>query len=178
MNAKLKDLRDMWMWQAPLLSVTVGVFVLVPILIACVLYPSRGVMGLMALPFASIGVAGGLVYGWVVRRVARLRQSASAEEGEAVYGLIVNGIIQSPGVVVLKAGVIEFLPIVGKPLTIPVEAIDSVRTCRWFNGTYYLWKTGFWLKVLGRDRLGFAVATSLAGKWRGLLESTKVPEGV
>lgn len=171
MNTSTTRLRDMWMWQRPLMKAWVSVLVLVPIVAGCVLYPFLGPEALVAFSFAGIGVIGWVVYSWVGNKVERIRRRLTVPDGEVVEGLIVNGIIQSPGVVILRSSEVELIPIVGGVITVPFSEISSLRLTRWFNGVYYKWKTGVWLVVAGRQRLGFAVATNIAYKWQGFLTS-------
>ena len=86
----------------------------------------------------------------------------SADEGEAIPSLIVDGFLQSPGITVLRPDSMLFRPIAGKPVEVRWEEIKSFREVRWFNGTRLFGKTGFWIDVPGRSRLGVALPASSA----------------
>ena len=160
------NFRNTWIWQAPRRPLVTGLLILVPIVVAIILYPYFGAMAFIALPPASAGVLHWVIYGWVARRVARLYATPPTAEGKVADALIVKGFIQWPGIVVLGATEIHLIPIIGAPVTLPLDAIVATKETRWFNGSYRPWKTGFWLTVPGEPRLGFAVSSALADKWR------------
>jgi hypothetical protein len=150
---------DRWLWEAELLRVFVGLMVLASAVLIGILYPILGSKAFFALVFAGVGLVCGIVYGIVGRKVERLR----------LQSLIVNGLIQSPGISFFKDDEIVLCPIVGERLTIRLADIASFRQVKWFNGKLLLFKTGFRLTVAGRGRLGVAVPNSYAELLRSRL---------
>jgi hypothetical protein len=166
-------IRDQWLWNPTPLRVVVSLFVVFPIIATMALYPSVGRHSLWMLTFSIVGLASWAVYGKVGKRVTALSNSFSQEHGEIAECLIVNGVLQSPGVAVLRDDEIVLAPIIGAPTSVPLETISSVREVQWFNGSLLWWKKGFWLAVPGRKRLGFAVADSIAARWGDRLAQNK-----
>ena len=107
-----------------------------------------------------------VIYRSVGRKVESLSQNADPAEGDPVQSLIVNGLIQAPGVVFLQGDSLYLHPIIGKKVEIPLIDIDSVSETTWFNGKGLIRKTGFWLEIEGRKRLGFAVSDSSVPRFR------------
>ncbi len=155
-----RSIREKWLWEREALRVFVGLMVLASVVLICVLYPIFGRKSLVALFFVGVGLVCGIVYGIVGMKVERLRLFISAEGEEGIQSLIVNGLIQSPGISFFKDDEIVLCPLVGERLTIRLADIVSFRQVKWFNGKLLLFKTGFWLSVPGRGRLGVAVANS------------------
>jgi len=164
-----RSIWEKWLWEREALRVFVGLMVLASAVLICILYPVVGSKSLFALAFAGIGLVCGIVYGIVGRKVERLGLFISAEGEEGIQSLIVNGLIQSPGISFLKDDEIVLCPLVGERLTIRLADIVSFRQVKWFNGKLLLFKTGFWLSVPGRSRLGVAVPDFYAGLFRDRL---------
>jgi hypothetical protein len=155
-----RGIREKWLWEWEALRVFVGLMGLVSALLICILYPIVGSKSLFALVFVGVGLVCGVVYGIVGRKVERLGLFISAEGEDGIQSLIVNGLIQSPGISFFKDDEIVLCPLVGERLTIRLADIVSFRQVKWFNGKLLLFKTGFWLSVPGRSRLGVAVPDS------------------
>ena len=166
-------IRDQWLWNPTPLRVLVSLFVLVPIIATTALYPSLGKHSLWMLLLSTAGLAFWAIYGKVGKRVTALSNSFSQEHGEIAECLIVNGVLQSPGVAVLRDDEIVLAPIIGAPTSVSLESISSVREVQWFNGSLLWWKKGFWLAVPGRKRLGFAVVDTIATRWGERLAHNK-----
>lgn len=160
---------ERWLWEREALVVFVGLMVLVSVVLIGILYPILGSKAFFALVFAGVGLVCGIVYGIVCRKVERLRLFISAEGEEGIQSLIINGLIQSPGISFFKDDEIVLCPLVGERLTIRVADVASFRQVRWFNGKLLLFKTGFWLSVPGGGRLGVAVGNSYAELLRSRL---------
>ena len=160
---------DRWLWESQALGVFVGLMVLASVVLIGILYPILGSKAFFALVFAGVGLVCGIVYGIAGRKVEKLRASIPAEEGEGIQSLIVNGIIQAPGITIIKDDEIVLRPIVGERLTIRRGEIASFREVRFFNGQLLVFKTGFRLTVPGRSRLGVAVGNSYAELLRSRL---------
>jgi len=173
MKTSERRIRDMWLWEPGLLRLTVGVLILTPVLLACASYPFLRSRAWVICLFAGIGALAWVVYTAVGNKVERLRHLFSADVGEVVDSLIVNGNIQSPGIAVLRDRELVLVPIVGKQIALPFSDIKCLRETRWFNGVYYGWKTGFWLTPPGEKRLGFAVASPVAAEWRDILSPAR-----
>jgi hypothetical protein len=166
MELSRRPLLDHWSWEAPMLRLVVGITALVPIALCCVLLPVLGPYALLALTLLCIAPLLGFVYHRVGRRVDRVREEAAPQAGSAIPALIVQGALQSPGVVSLGAEALAIRPIVGSGADVRFDEITAVREVRFFNGTLLMGKVGFWLTVPGRGRLGCAVPDSCAGALR------------
>ncbi len=161
-----RSLIDRWLWEAPALRVFVPVAAAVPVLVCGILLPFVGPKALFALIFLCFAPIFGIVYRVVGKRVDLARDSVSQNEGTMMPALIVQGMIQSPGVVTVGPESLTLRPIAGDRADIRIEDIASVREVRWFNGTLLVGKTGFWLTVPGHSRLGCAVPDSCAAALR------------
>ncbi len=166
MNDSKQSIFQKWLWEPQPLKVLVAALVLIPSVLALIFYPAHGAKAFFILAFASIGLIIWIVYGSVGKRVQALRSSLAHGEGEAVDSLIVNGVLQSPGIVLVKEDELLLVPIVGKRVTVPLAEIKSVRETTWYNGSLLLFKKGFWLDVPGRSRLGVAMSNSSAVLFR------------
>ncbi len=155
-----------WLWEPELLRIFVAALILIPGALTAAFYPFLGTKAFYILAFASMGFGAWIVYGVVGKRVQALRSSVPADGGEPVDSLIVNGVIQSPGIALLKEDELLLVPIVGKRVAVPLADIKSVRETTWYNGSLLLLKKGFWLNIPGRSRLGVAVSNSSAGIFR------------
>ena len=82
----------------------------------------------------------------------------------ALYYLTIAG-----GVAHLGEGALFVAPIFGEMVTVDLTEAETVRECRWFNGTLLLCKRGFWFEIPGRKRLGVALPKSVADRWREML---------
>ncbi len=120
-----------------------------------------------------IGLVFFIIYRVVGRKVTVLQRSFDSSGGEIEESLIVDGFLQSPGIIVLKESEIEMAQIIGNRITIFKAEIESGRECKFFNGALLLGKTGFWLTIPGRGRLGFAVANSVARRWSDKIKSKR-----
>ena len=169
MASGTENYRDLWPWQTAFLRVTTVLTLVGPVLAGCALYPFLGSTAFWAFPVAGFGLLVWIVYGGVGNRVTRIRHSVESLDGEIADALIVDGFLQSPGIVVLKPSEVVLLPILGQSTTIALNTISAIRECHWFNGSYYPWKTGFWITVQGKERLGFAVGNTIADRLRGRL---------
>ncbi|MHC4623799.1 MAG: hypothetical protein ACYS4W_07840, partial [Planctomycetota bacterium] len=124
---------EKWLWEREALRVFVAIMILVAIAAGCILYPFWGRKALFVLAFAIAGFVCWGVYGVVGRKVESLRRSIGVDEDQAVDSLIVNGLIQSPGVAVLKDDEIALHPIVGEAVVLRPSDVASFREVRWFN---------------------------------------------
>ena len=172
-----RSMWEQWLWERGPLRVFVVVSVLVPLVVAVALCLAIGAKGFFALLFCPIGLALWIVYGMVGRKVQRLREALPPDEGGAVASLIVDGMLQSPGVAVIRPDVLRLQPIVGQPVEVSWEGIESFREVCWFNGTFLLAKVGFWLDVPGRSRLGVALPASSAALLRQPLQEHSAARG-
>jgi hypothetical protein len=155
-----------WLWEPELLRIFVAALIFIPSALAVAFYPFLGTKALYILAFAFMGLGAWIVYGIVGKRVQALRRSVAPDEGEPVDSLIVNGVIQSPGIALLKEDELLLVPIVGKSVAVPLADITSVRETVWYNGSRLFFKKGFWLNIPGRSRLGVAVSNSSADIFR------------
>ena len=118
------------------------------------------VAGLCATPFILLFR---IIYGSVGKRVAALERAAAPG---AVHALMVNGMIQAPGLASIDENKIVLHPIVGNRVEIPLADIVETTETFAFNGKAVPGKTAFWFKVNGRKRLGVAVSNQYAADWR------------
>ncbi len=165
---------EQWLWERELLRVAVAVMILVPAVVALALYPAVGAKAFVALVFCCIGAVIWLVFGIVGRKVDKVRESVPAGDGEAIASLIVDGLWQSPGITVLLPDGLQLRPIFGQPVEVRWDEIESFREVRWFNGTRFYTKVGFWFGVPGRSRLGVALLASAAKVLRQHLQEHSV----
>jgi hypothetical protein len=135
---------------------------LLPIAAALLLYALMGSQWLNILFFAFMGPLFWLVFGRIGAKLNKLRQSLATGEYDPIPCLMVNGILQSPGIALLKKDELVFEPLVGDRVSIHTSQVTSFREVRWFNGKLLWFKKGFWLKVEGRSRLGVALPASCA----------------
>ena len=165
------SIRDQWLWNRTPLRIFVSAIVLVSIALSIACH------SIWLLFISSGGLLFWLIYWPVGRKVERLYDSLSQENGEPAESLIVIGLLQSPGVCLLKDDELVLAPIVGTHTLIPLESISRIREVVWFNGSLLWWKKGFWLTVPGRERLGFAVAYRTAKRWREklIIKTTNIP---
>jgi hypothetical protein len=129
-----------WLWEPELLRVFVAALILIPSALTVGFYPLLGTKALCILAFASMGFGAWIVYGVVGKRVQALRSSVAPDEGEPVDSLIVNGVIQSPGIALLKKDELLLVPIVGKRVAVPLADIKAVRETTWYNGSRLFFK--------------------------------------
>jgi hypothetical protein len=106
---------------------------------------------------------------WIGARLTRSQALLTDEDREVMDGLIVHGLLQSPGRVSIRPSELVFLPAIGEPFSVPLESITSFRESSWFNGSLLVARTGFWLEGTGGKRLGVAVPNRDATRLRKVL---------
>ena len=159
-------LKDLWMWDREYRGVTrLWSFVGAAALTAG-LSLVLGAGALFFLLFALMGPFLNLIYGAVGKRVEALKAALADEKGEAVECLMHNRNLQSPGIAVLREHELMLVPIVGDPVTVPLDGIRSVKEPRTLFGKGVAWKRVFVLEVDASPRLGFAVPEPVARRWR------------
>lgn len=164
-----RTLLDHWLWEPPMLKMFVTVGIALPVLTCIVLLLSIGQQGLQALWFLGFAPLFGLGYGFVGKKIARIRDAIPPEEGVVIPGLIVRGVIESAGIVVLGEESLILHPLVGKPSATKLSEILSVREVSFFNGSVLWRKTGFWFTIPDRSRLACAIPNSYAERFRAWL---------
>ena len=167
----MEVLREQWMWNREARSIWLWVFIASGVILAAILYPLQGAMGLAAgfLPFLLACAIVGPMYAYVDRKVRGLRESLAGEEGEMAEGLANIGSVQGPAIVIMKETELVLVPLVGKRLNVPLDDIESVREAGNMHGKGFLWKRAFLVKAPQNKRIAFAVAPSVAGRWRDRL---------
>ena len=166
MNINKRPLIDHWLWEPPMLKAFVLTAMGIPVVISCILFFRIGTKGLIPLAFAGFGPFFTIIYGPVGKRISRLSDEISTTEGKVIPGLIVRGIMQSAGIIVLGQNSLIFQPIVGKRSEISRSRLASVREVTWFNGQLLIGKTGFWFSSPETGRLACAVPNSYADDFR------------
>jgi hypothetical protein len=158
-------LRDKWMWNRELRRILVISFVVLSIIMTLALYPSWGLYSLLNLLFSLIGISVSAMYGFVGKKVQKLKDTFSTDDCDLEETLIINGKIQSPGIAVLKEDKLALIPIVGNSITIMLRDIVSFREVSWFNGKMLWSKKGFYLNLKSPRRIGFAVKEDAGNRW-------------
>jgi hypothetical protein len=125
------------------------------------------------LPFFLVCAFVAPIYGYVDRKVRALRESLAGEEGSMAEGLANIGRIQGPAIVIMKETELVLVPLVGRRLTVPLDDIESVREAGNMYGKGFLWKRAFLVKAPQNKRIGFAVAPSVARRWRDRLSQAR-----
>ena len=171
----MEVLREQWMWNREARSIWLWVFITSGVVLAAVLYQFQGAMGLAVgfLPFLLVCVIVGPMYGYVGRKVQALGESLAGEEGDIAEALANIGSIQGPAIVIMKETELVLVPLVGKRLTVPLGDIESVREAGNMYGKGFLWKRAFLVKAPQNKRIGFAVAPSVARRWRDRLSPAR-----
>ncbi len=146
-----------WTLRASLLAAPLGVLAMLP----------------MGFPTALAGIfltpcvlMFWMIYSVVGSKVDALRADMPAE---SVHALMVNGMIQAPGLVHIDGTQVILQPIVGKRVVIPRTSIESTTETFAFNGKAVPGKVAFWFSVPQEKRLGLAVAKRHADAFRALI---------
>ncbi len=169
----LFKITEQWLWNRKLRTALFAAISLLGVLFACGFYFVSGNKSWLWLAPGSflVGLFFFIIYRFCGGKVTKLRRSFDSSEGEIEEGLIVDGCLQSAGIIVLKESEIEIQQVIGNRITVSIAEIESVRECKFFNGSLLFGKTGFWLTIPGRGRLGFAVANSVARRWSDKIKS-------
>jgi hypothetical protein len=164
-------LREQWMWNREARSIWLWVFFATGVILGAILYRFQGATGLAVgfLPFLLVCAIVGPVYGHVGGKVRALRESLEGEEGDRAEGLAQIGGIQGPAIAIMKESELVLVPMVGKRLHVPFDQIESVREAGNMYGKGFLWKRVFLVDAPQNKRIGFAVAPSVADRWRDRL---------
>jgi hypothetical protein len=165
------------MWNREARSIWLWVLIVSGVVLGAILYQSLGAAGLAVgfLPFLLTCAIVGPMYGYVGRKVRALRESLAGEEGDMAEGLAQIGNIQAPAIAIMKETELVLVPMVGKRLTVPLDDIESVREAGNMYGKGFLWKRAFLVEAPQKKRIGFAVAPSVAARWRDRLRPVGRP---
>jgi len=161
----MKRLREKWPWNAEALRAILIIPSLSGIVLTAALYPFAGVKSLWFLSAVVAGVVFSLMYGVVGKKVNKLKNEYKGDPGEIVEGLLVVGIIQSPGIAILRKDELELIPIAGKGYTIPLNELEVFKEGHMLPGKYVWGKRAFILKSHLKKRLAFAVEESIGERW-------------
>ena len=85
-------------------------------------------------------------------------------------GLLVIGMIEAPGIVVLRDDELVLANIVGKTFSIPRDEIKVFREGRMLPGKFLWGKRAFILARVNNTKLGFAVEEKLGRKWSSVFK--------
>jgi len=176
MNINKRPLIDHWLWEPPMLKTFVLTAIGIPVVISCILFFLIGTKGLIALTFACFGPIFAIIYGRVGKRISQLSDEVSTTEGKIIPGLIVRGIMESAGVIVLGQNSLIIQPVIGKRSEVSRSQLASVREVTWFNGQLLIGKTGFWFSIPGTWRFACAVPNSYADDFRLWLSTSGTSE--
>ncbi len=166
-----RRLLDHWIWEPQACKPFVAISVGIPAIVSLVLIPFLGPMAYIGFLFAIIGPCVAFGYSFVGKKIARILKTIPSEAGTAMQGLIVRGIIEAPGVIVLGQETLAFHPIMGESSEIMKNEIKDVMEVTFFNGNPLIQKTGFWFTVPGHKRLACAVPNSCADELRRWLDA-------
>jgi hypothetical protein len=99
-------------------------------------------------------------------KMDRLRSSLPADALLQSDCLIVQGIVQSPGIAQIRGEELVLTPLIGTPVVLPLAEVKIIKESCWFNGSYYPEQSGLWLQPVqsGQGRLGFALPNGEAWK--------------
>jgi hypothetical protein len=161
----MKRLRDKWPWNAEVLNAILLIPSLIGIVLTAIFYPFAGAQSLWFLSAVVAGVVFRLMYGVVGKKVTKLKAEYRGDPGEVVEGLLVVGIIQAPGIAILRSDELELVPIAGKGYTIPLNELEVFKEGHMLPGKYVWGKRAFILKSHLKKRLAFAVEESIGERW-------------
>ena len=146
----------LWLWGPGILGVVLAVWY----------FPEMGVKAVWFSAISAWGICFAAVYSAVGKKVRIILESVSENDGEAVETLMHDGKFQSPGVAVLNDSELRLLPIVGKPILIPLKDITSISQTNWLPGKKLFSKHGYKLVYLGHPAtIHFAVSPSVGNRW-------------
>jgi K+ transporter len=151
---------ECWLWEDRKLTLLL-VITVVAVPITFLLTSSTAVPYAGLFP-ALMGAGFYVVYKIVGNKVKKLYDDLDVENEDVSDALIVNGVIQSPGIVVFRESKMELIPIVGQPVVVSFSDVTDVKEVKTFNGSVLWGKKGFWFTIPRRARLGFAVSNSVA----------------
>ena len=135
---------------------------------AIVLWPAGAVILIGPLMWAiSQGIA-------LRMNVVRRRAEESSDIVMQSDCLMVNGFLQTPGIVQIRGDRLVLTPIFGKPVDLVLWEVGvKAESTMWFNGSLMMNSAGgIWLATPGYRRLGFAVPEAEA--WREMLTSQSI----
>jgi hypothetical protein len=167
----MEILREKWMWNREVRRIWLWAFVVCGLALTVALYPSQGhaALALGALPLGATAALIGVIYGYVGKKVQALKESLAGEQGYMTEALVQVGSIQSPAIAILKGEELVLVTLVGERVAIPLADIRSVREGSNLYGKGFIWKRAFKIEAPQSERLGLAVAPSVADRWRGRL---------
>ncbi len=174
----MKYLRDKWPWNAEALRAILLIPLLVGIVLAATLYPLAGVNSLWFLSAVVAGVVFRLMYGVVGKKVNKLKSEYMGDPGEIVEGLLVVGIIQAPGIAILRNDELVLVPIMGEGYTIPLNELEVFKEGHMLPGKYVWGKRAFILKPHLKKRLAFAVEESIGEHWSRIFAQKYKPDSL
>jgi hypothetical protein len=157
--------RDQWMWNRECRQVWMAGIIILSIVLSTGLLPILGLESLYFLLLALAAPLQNVIYGFVERKVQKVRAELSGHRGEMCECVVVDGKIQAPGVAVLNDAELILRPIVGEGRTVPLQSIRSIRETWNMFGKGFVWKTVIILDVDGIPRLAFAIPAPVARRW-------------
>ncbi len=164
-----RTLLDHWLWEPPMLRAFVIVAIALPVFACGVLLVAIGPNGFHALWFMGFAPAFGFGYGFVGKKIARIRDGIPPEEGVVIPGLMVRGMIEAAGIVVMGKDSLIFRPVAGERSETKLSEISFIREVSCFNGSVLWGKTGFWFRIPDHSRLACAIPKSYAERFRAWL---------
>lgn len=161
----MKKLLDKWSWQPEMLKLFLFIPTFIGVLGIIISIFFIGIQSLWFLGIIFSGIIFRLIYGYVGKRVKKLKTEFAEESGEIVEGLLYIGKIQSPGLVILRNNELAMIPIVGKRITIPLNEIVVLKEGHMMPGKYMIAKRAFILKPYQQKRIAFAVTKDIGMRW-------------
>jgi hypothetical protein len=167
----LEILREQWMWNAEARRIWLWLFFIAGLVLAGVLWPVLGPAALLVglLPLAASGALIGAIFAVVGKKVRALKDSLAGEPSDMAEAMVQIGGVQCPAIAILTYKELVLVPLAGERLIVPLADMESVREGRSLYGKGFVWKCAFLVKAPQNKRIGFAVAPSVAERWRPLL---------
>ena len=135
------------------------------------LYPTTRAHALWFLTAIPAGLLMRTMFAYVGKRLRRLHNELPDPSADVHESLMTIGKIQSPGLAILANDQLQLIPLVGKPLTIPLADIQSVKQSPMLPGKYLIGKTAFHITTPDHTRLAFAVDNLTAARWSSIVVS-------
>ena len=111
-----------------------------------------------------------LIYFIIGRKVEILRKKLPSAPLLQTDCIIVNNMVEMPGIAHLDEKKLILKPIIGSQIYVSFADLENVKQRRWYNGSGYLGQTIFFeIPTSKQWRLGFGVAQ--AKPWRSILHS-------
>ncbi|MEE8575524.1 MAG: hypothetical protein V3T30_08940 [Thermodesulfobacteriota bacterium] len=163
-----KGLKNKWPWDKEYMRIWLWapVAIAIAVTIAATQQPDFNISPYWCLMISLTGLPVYIAYGYVGRKMRALKKVLNDKSGEMADSLMVIGMIQSPGMVILNDAELQLIPLVGSPLTIKLADIHAIHEKSSLPGKGLLGKRAFYPEVEGHKKLAFAVCKPVAERFR------------